>query len=237
MISQSLITLNEPHSIASESYKMMRTNLNYMNIDKVNQVILFTSTTSEEGKTTTICNAAITYAQANHRVLLVEADLRKARIHELFAIPQTPGLTNILADKKDLKAAIQQVEEIPNLDILTAGPLPPNPSEILASHAFEQFILSAREQYDVILIDSPPILSLSDAAIITRVTDGVVLILATNETKKEGATLAKKALEKVNANLLGVVLTKAKLKKDTAYYYYYTKDTQKKKTKKRVQAK
>lgn len=229
MNSKNLITLSDPHSMVSESYKMFRTNLSYLNIDQEKKVILFTSTTSEEGKTTSIANTAISFAQAGKKVLLIECDLRKARVHELFRLPQEPGLTNMLVDKKGLSEVIQIKSEISNLHILTSGPLPPNPSEMLSSHLFEKLILEARADYDMILIDAPPVLSVTDAAIISKVVDGVVLIIAYKETKKEAAKKAQKTLNKVNAHILGVLMTKAEIKKNSSYYYYYGNDKKKKK--------
>lgn len=233
MRSKSLITLHEPHSMITESYKMFRTNLNYTNIDQENKVIIFTSTATEEGKSTSISNTAISLSKAGKKVLLIECDLRKARLHDLFGIPQVPGLTNALVDKKSFDEVVQVLFDDTNLHIVTSGPLPPDPAEMLGSHAFENFIKNARELYDVVLIDAPPVLSVTDAAVMCKVADGVVLIVAAKETKKEAAKQAKKVLEKVNANILGILLTKAEMKKGNGYYYYYGND-KKKKSKKKI---
>lgn len=227
MNSKSLITLNEPQSMVTESYKMFRTNLNYKNIDQENKVILFTSTSSEEGKTTSIANTAISIAQTGKKVLLIECDLRKARIHELFNLPQGPGLTNLLADKKVLADVVQPMKDILNLHILTSGPLPPDPSEMLSSRTFEKIVEGAKAEYDMILIDAPPVLSVTDAAILSKLVDGVILIVAMKETKKEAVKKARKALLQVGANILGVLITKAEMKK-SSYYYYYGVDKKKK---------
>lgn len=221
MRSQSLITLNEPMSLVSESYKMFRTNLNYMNIDQENRVLLFTSSMTEEGKTTSISNAAVSFALEGKKVLLMECDLRKARIHEVFNLPQFPGLTNLLSEKKALQSVVKVLDELPNLHVLVSGPLPPDPAEMLGSRAFEKLIDDARKIYDMILIDAPPVLAVTDAAVLSRLADGVVLVLAAKETKKEAARKVKQALEKVGANILGVLLTKTIINKDNGYYYYY----------------
>ncbi len=221
MRSQSLITLNEPMSLVSESYKMFRTNLNYMNIDQENRVLLFTSSMTEEGKTTSISNAAVSFALEGKKVLLMECDLRKARIHEVFNLPQFPGLTNLLSEKKPLQSFVKVLDELPNLHVLVSGPLPPDPAEMLGSRAFEKLIDDARKVYDMILIDAPPVLAVTDAAVLSRLADGVVLVLAAKETKKEAARKVKQALEKVGANILGVLLTKTIINKDNSYYYYY----------------
>lgn len=223
MRTKDLITINEPHSMVSESYKMFRTNLKYLNIDKGNKVILFTSASAEEGKTTSISNAAICFAQEGKKVLLLECDLRRARVHTLFDIPQSPGLSNVLADKQPLKEAVRGIEEVPGLHILTGGVLPPNPAELLASHALETLIEEAREVYDLILIDAPPVLAVTDALVLNRLVDGTVLVLAAKETKKDAAKHAKKSLDKVGAHIMGVLLTKCEAKRHRSYYYYGNK--------------
>ncbi len=218
--SKSLIAINEPHSMATECYKMFRTNLNYMNLDTKNQVLLFTSSFTEEGKTTSVVNTAVTYAQADKKVLVIECDLRKARIHELFDISQTPGLSNCLTDNLALVDVVNTLEEIPNLFVLTSGALPPNPAEILGSKKMADLIAKARTEYDVILIDAPPVLSVSDAMILSSLVDGVVLVVAAHITKKDELKKAKKALDHVGAKILGVLMTKAEVK-NRKYYAYY----------------
>lgn len=194
MRSKSLITINEPNSLATESYKMFRTNLNYVNVDSDIQVIMFTSSTSEEGKTTSSCNTAISLAQAGEKVLLVECDLRKARVHTIMGLPQSPGLTNLIARNNDFDKSVQAIEEIPGLDVLTAGgPFPPAPAELLHSKMIENVIEEARGKYDKIVIDAPPILHVTDAGILSRLVDGgVILVVASNESKKQSIVHAKK---------------------------------------------
>lgn len=220
MRSRDLITINESKSVVSESYRMFRTNLNYMNVDTENQVILFTSSLSGEGKTTTIANTAVTFALDGYKTLIIEADLRKARLHEVFNITQSPGLTNMLTDKLAIKDLVQSIDEVDGLDVLTAGPLPPSPSELLGSKAIEEFIQEARKTYDKILIDAPPVLSVTDAVVLNRLVDGVVLVVASKETKKETVSQAQKALKRVDANVLGVLITKMDMKR-RGYYDYY----------------
>ncbi|PKM93730.1 MAG: capsular biosynthesis protein [Firmicutes bacterium HGW-Firmicutes-1] len=220
MMSQNLVALNEPYSMVSESYKMFSTNLNYTNRKKENNVILFTSTTTEEGKTISVANTAISYAKAGKKVLLIEGDLRKARIHEVFGLNVAPGLSDLLLGKKRLPEVVKTVEDIKNLHILTSGNFIADPTEILSSYAFDSFIDQVKQEFDIILIDAPPVLSVTDTVIISRVTDGVVLIIAMKETKKEAVKQAKKVLEKVEANILGVLMTKSERKMNKAYDYY-----------------
>lgn len=235
--SKSLITVNEPTSFISESYKMLRTNINYMNVDTDIKVILVTSSTAGEGKTTTSTNMAITFAKTGKKTLLVECDLRKARVHKICSLPQEPGLTNILTEKTSMAAVIKKIDGVDNLDIITAGHLPPAPAELLASHALENLIDEAKNEYDTIILDAPPVLNVTDAAILQRVCDGIILVVAAGETKKDAVRQAKRNLDKVNARLLGVVLTKIDQKSKGYYYYgymdYYNKEDGKNKSKKK----
>lgn len=220
MRSLSLIALNEPNSMEAESYKMFRTNMSYMNIDKENKVILFTSSTSEEGKTTSICNTAVSFAQGGAKVLLIECDLRKAKVHEAFDLPQIPGVSDILSLKESLTKYVRTIEEVPNLHVLTSGVLPPDPVKMLMSHGMEALVEEARKLYDIVLIDAPPVLAVADGSVLCRLTDGVVMVVASAETRKEDARKAKGALEKVGANVLGVLLTKVAVTSKSHYYYY-----------------
>lgn len=219
-----LILLNEPHSIAAESYKTFRTNLDFANIDKVNKVIMVTSSATGEGKTTTIANTAISFALAGKKVLLIDCDLRKPRVHKTFEIPQLYGLTNFLVDRMELDEVIQKVEEFDNMHIITSGTKPPNPAEIIGTHSFESLIQKVRERYDIILIDTPPVLSVTDAAVISKEVDGVVLVVAANQSRKDEVRRAKIALERVGAKILGALICRADLKKRGYYYYYYYGD-------------
>lgn len=218
--SKSLIALNEPLSMATECYKIFRTNLHYMNVDTANQVLLFTSSFTEEGKTTSVVNTAITYAQADQRVLVIEGDLRKARIHKLFDIHQSPGLTNCLVDQLPLDKAVVAVEEVPNLFVLASGPIPPNPAELLGSKRLKELIAESREQYDIIIIDAPPVLSVADGLVLSKLVDGVVLVVAAHITKTDELKKAKKALDNVGARLIGALMTKSEIKNKKYYAYY-----------------
>lgn len=236
MRSKDLITINESKSMVAESYRMFRTNLNYMNVDTENKVILFTSSLSEEGKTTSIANTAVTFALDGYKTLLIECDLRKARVHEVFNIPQAPGITNILTDKQEVGEVVQSIEEVEGLDVLTAGPLPPAPSELLGSKSIEALVLELRDKYDKILIDAPPVLSVTDAVVLNRIVDGVVLVVAAGETKKETVRQAQKTLARVDANVLGTLISKMNIKRSSYYDYYaygYTYGEESKKSKRK----
>ncbi|MBC3898402.1 polysaccharide biosynthesis tyrosine autokinase [Acetobacterium malicum] len=221
MDSLNLITLSDPTSFITESYKLLRTNLNFKNLNNRYQVMLVTSAGKEEGKSTTISNLAVTFAQADKRVLLIDADLRLPHISTIFNINKRKnGLSNMLVDELPLDSLVNKIENLEKLEILTAGNKHVSPTELLNSEAFETFIKQCREEYDVILIDTPPVLSFADASIISKVVDGVLLVIAAHETKKATIVEAKKNLDKVGAAVIGVILTKVKFKKNANYYRY-----------------
>lgn len=221
MDSLSLITLSDPTSFITESYKLLRTNLNFKNLNNRYQVMLVTSAGKEEGKSTTISNLAVTFAQADKRVLLIDADLRLPQISTIFNINKRKnGLSNMLVDELPLESLVNKIEKLEKLEILTAGNKHVSPTELLNSEAFETFIKKCREEYDVILIDTPPVLSFADASIISNVVDGVLLVIAAHSTKKATIVEAKKNLDKVGAAVIGVILTKVKFKKNANYYRY-----------------
>jgi len=221
MDSLSLLTLSDPTSFITESYKLLRTNLNFKNANNRYQVMLVTSAGKEEGKSTTISNLAVTFAQADKRVLLIDADLRLPHISTIFNINKRKnGLSNLLMDDLALESLVNKIDNLDKLEILTAGNKHVSPTELLNSEAFETFIKQCREEYDVILIDTPPVLSFADASIISKVVDGVLLVVAANQTKKATIIEAKKNLDKVGASVIGVILTKVKFKKNANYYRY-----------------
>ncbi|PGZ91719.1 CpsD/CapB family tyrosine-protein kinase [Bacillus sp. AFS029533] len=214
-----LITLTNPKSPFAEQYRTVRTNIQFSSIDKKIKSILVTSSEPSEGKTTTIANLAITYAQQEKKVLLVDADLRKPQLHSDFKLENFKGLTTAIAQEKSLKDVIQKTD-ISNLSILTSGPIPPNPSELLSSEKMKKLIAQMYEQYDVILFDAPPLLAVTDAQIISQVCDGTILVVRRGYSAKEKIKKAKELLTLVNANILGVVLNRAEQDKDGYYDYY-----------------
>lgn len=216
----SLVTYHKPKAPESEAYRMLRTNLGYTGVDKKHQIILVTSSRMQEGKSTTASNLAITMAQSEHKVLLLDADMRRPKIHKLFKLDNLLGLTDLVVKSEDFEKVVFHCSEVKNLDIITSGEIPPMPSEILDSKKMITLLDSLREKYDYIVIDSPPILSVSDASILARIVDGVLLAVASNETHVDAIVTAKRALDKVEANLIGSVLTKAKMGKRSYHYYY-----------------
>jgi len=200
---------------------MIRTNLEYTGVDVEHKVLLFTSPRMKDGKTTTISNLSVILANAGSKVLLVDCDLRKPRIHKIFEIANEIGLTNVIARGQDIEKAITKFRELSNLDLITSGVLPPMPTEILSSVKMGQIIKKLKEQYDYILLDTPPILSVTDSAALSKYVDGVVIVSALDKTTYDEIKAAKRALARVDANVLGVILTFADNNKRGYYYNYY----------------
>ncbi len=217
---KSLVAQSAPKSPISEAYRVLRTNIQFSSVDKPLKSLVITSSGPSEGKTTTICNLAVTLAQSGSRVLIIDADLRKPKVHKVFGVGNTSGLTNILAQNYDYKLYLRRTE-IQNIDLITAGPIPPNPSELLASQRMKQFLAKVSEGYDYILLDSPPVGSVTDAAILSTIVDGTILVVASGIVKIDAAKRSKELLEKVNANIVGVVLNKLIKNAGNHYYYYY----------------
>jgi capsular exopolysaccharide synthesis family protein len=186
----------------------------------MNTVVL-TSPSLGDGKTVTTVNLAVALAQSGKKVLIMDADLRKPKVHHYFGIKNGEGLTNILTGEKDLKKiSICEKQDIPNLYIMTSGPIPPNPAEILSSNKMCQLLEHLKKEYDMVIIDTPPVGQVTDAAILAGITDGVLLVVASSQTRIDMAKRAKKALEGVNAHVIGTILTKLELNRSTYYYYY-----------------
>lgn len=204
----------------AEAYKTLRTNIQFSSLDKQTKVIMVTSTSPSEGKSTTASNLAITMAQSDKKVLLIDCDLRKPSIHRAFNLLNTKGLTNVLVEDLDYRDICNTVG-VPNLEILTTGPKPPNPSELLGTVKMETFIGMVSQDYDMVIIDTPPVLPVTDAAVLCRVVDGVIFVVDYGQTTFDMAIIAKETLDKVNAKIIGTVINKVPTKGLGRYNYYY----------------
>jgi len=213
-----IVTFTNPKSPGAEQYRTVRTNIQFSSIDKELRSMLVTSSEPSEGKTTTIANLAVTYANQGNKVLLVDADLRKPQIHSLFQVENFEGLSSVIVQNK-LVADVAQKTKIENLSVLTSGPIPPNPSELLSSSKMKKLVESLKTEYDMILFDAPPVLAVTDAQIMSKNVDGTVLVVRSNQTEKEKVQKARELLEIVNAKILGVILNGVEQNKDTYYYY------------------
>lgn len=230
-----IASLERPQSNISEAYRSIRTGIEFSNLDKGLKVICITSSKKDEGKSTVVANLAVSFAKIDKKVLLIDGDLRNPTTNRLFDLANTNGIVDILLGKKNLDDCIKKTKQ-ENLYILTGGVIPPNPSEVLASQKMSEFIKSIRSEYDYIFIDAPPVGIVSDAAIISSYSDGVIFVVGSNEVDKNLAKLAKERLDSVNANILGVILNKFKADINNEYYsydYYGQDDTQNKKRKRK----
>ena len=220
---KSIISYNNPKSVISEQYRTIRTNIEYSNVDQDKKTILVTSSDKNEGKTTTVSNLAVSFANLNKKVLLIDCDLRNASIHKMFKINNIYGLTDILAKDRAVDKCIQETE-LENLYVLTAGAIPPNPAEILSSEKMKNLIEDLKNIYDYIFIDTPPIGLVTDAGVLSSFTDGVVLVVKSESVEKKYLEETKKKLDAVDARILGAILNSYKSEqKDYNYYSYYGK--------------
>ncbi|MHC1732880.1 MAG: CpsD/CapB family tyrosine-protein kinase [Bacteroidales bacterium] len=222
MVREKLITISNPLSPIAEAYRTLRTNIQFSSIDKKVQVIAVTSTGPGEGKSTVTSNLAVVTAQAGKKTLLIDCDQRKPVQHKAFGISNEKGLSNMLAEDENFALAVQK-SGVENLLILTAGVRPPNPSELLASSKMKNFIGSLRDQLDFIIIDTPPLLMVTDAQLLASYIDGYVLTVSSGEADRDAAAKAKELLDNVNGKILGVVLNKINLN-GKGYYGYYGKE-------------
>ena len=219
-----LITQINPKSPISEAFRTLRTNIQFSNIDQEIKTIVFTSATPKEGKTTVVANLATSFSMEEKKVLIIDCDLRRPRLHKLYRIPNVEGLTNVLMGEKTLEEVkYMGRDESSTLRILTSGPLPPNPAELIGSTKMKDFLKDVRENYDMVILDSPPIGLVTDSAILSTLVDGTVLVIEAGETEIEAAQRAKELLDKVNANIIGAVINKIPINKRGAYRYSYYK--------------
>lgn len=216
-----LITVRTPNSASAEAFRTLRTNIQYSSIDKKVQVVCITSAGPGEGKSTVGSNLAVVMAESGKRTLLIDCDLRKPTIHKAFDLSNSAGLSDLLAGKTVFEKAVHE-SGIENLQVLTSGTRTPNPSEILSSSKMKKFITALRTIYDFIIIDTPPVLLVTDAQLLAECSDGYLLVLASGQVDKEAAAKAQSLLEKVDAKILGAVLNKFDSAKG-GYYGYYGK--------------
>ena len=221
-----LIARENPKSPVSEAYRTIRTNIQFAGVDKAMKTIVFTSTAQDEGKSTVVANLGIVMAQAGQKVVIMDCDFRNPTQHRLFKL-QNKGLSNCIATGKDVLEIVQS-SGTPGLDILTSGPVAPNPSEILASNRMKTVINELKEKYDYVLIDTPPVLPVTDSSVIGSIADGTILLTAWNQITPAMAKEAKTRLEQAGAKILGVILNKVEVASKGygygygyGYYYYY----------------
>ncbi|MGZ5418687.1 MAG: polysaccharide biosynthesis tyrosine autokinase [Nocardioides sp.] len=220
----SLPTLEAPRSPASEAFRTLRTNLEFASVDEPLKSILVTSAVPGEGKTTVASNVAVAFAQTGKRVILLDADMRRPGIHRVFGLPNAYGLTNLLRTVEQPLDSVAQTTPEPNLTIITTGALPPNPAELLGSRRMKEVLQRLKEEADVIVVDSPPLQLVTDAAILGAELDGTLLVVDAARTRKGAVRQATEALERVGAKLLGAVVNRLSDRAGGYYYYQYYGD-------------
>jgi tyrosine-protein kinase Etk/Wzc len=221
-LNERLVTGADPRSPVSEAYRTMRTNITFARPDEIAKTIVFTSPMPGDGKTTSAANLAITLAQQGVKILLIDGDLRRGLLNSVFALPREPGLSNLLLGKGELESTIRSIDlgENGHLDFLSTGTLPPNPAEMLGSQKMKNLLAELESKYDVVLIDSPPLNVVTDAAVLGTVADGVVLIARAGVTEKLGLMFAVEQLRNVRAPLLGAVLNDVDFESNRYYGIY-----------------
>ena len=229
-----LITHAHPKSMLSEAYRNIRTSVLLSFSGKPPKRIAITSPNPAEGKTTTVVNTAIALSQTGAKVLIIDADLRKPRMHKVFNDENDTGLSNFLSGNADLESVIKKTE-VPNLSYIQSGPIPPNPSELIGSSLFKSMIETLSELFDHIIIDSPPILGFADSVILSVSVDGIILVVLGGKTPRETLQRAKEVLHQVNAKILGVVINRVDIHRSDygsyyyRYHYYYGREGKRKK--------
>ena len=217
--------VNRPKSVISEQIRTLRTNILFTSADVKIKKMLVTSSEQGEGKSTISANLAASFAQAGYRTLLVDADLRKPTQHKIFEQMNVKGLSNLIAGQVLLEETIN-VNVLPGLDLLTSGPVPPNPAELLGSLAMEDLLIKLSEMYDLVLLDTPPVLAVADSQILGNLVDGSLLVVNSKLTHRDKVVDAKNQMDKSSSKTLGIVLNDLDKKDDGDYYYYYGEKTE-----------
>jgi tyrosine-protein kinase len=214
-------TVAEPSSPAAEAYRSLRTSLQFARQERRLRVIVVTSPAVGDGKTSTLANLGVVFAQAGERVLLVSCDLRRPKLGELFGLDERVGLTSVLLGEHTLQDALAPVTGIDRLTLLPAGPIPPNPAELLNGSRVRDMVAQLREQFDLVLIDSPPVLPVTDAAILSQYADATLMLAAAGQTRRADLHRAAEKLDQVGATILGIVLNKVTRQTGREYGYGY----------------
>lgn len=208
-LSPNLVTLSDPRSAAAEAFRALRTNLMFSSVEAPLSTLLVTSPAPEEGKSTTLANLAVTMAQAGRQTILVDCDLRRPSQPEIWGLANDHGLTTMILDSGGLANPPLQDVGVENLSVLLSGPNPPNPADLLGSRKMDEVITALKSRAEVVLFDAPPVLAVTDAALLGLKLDGVLLVMSAGHTRRDHAEQAKELLEKVHIRIVGVVLNNA----------------------------
>ncbi len=216
------IVEKKPKSVAAEAYRSLRTNIQYSSFDKEYKTIVVTSSNPGEGKSITAGNLALTLAEGEAKVLLVDCDMRKPSVHKNFRVTNTHGLSDVLLQKKKVMDVAHNYKG--NLYIVTAGKIPPNPAEMLASKSMTLFLEEMKNHFDYIVLDTPPVHAVADPQILSTKADGTLFVVRAGVTKKDDVQSSISTLKKVNADIIGTVLHAVENSKNKYYYYYGEKE-------------
>lgn len=214
-----LVTLDDPQCPASEAYRTLRMNLQFSSLDRALDTLLITSPGVGEGKSTTLANLAVTMAQIEQRVIMVDCDLRRPTLHRFFDLSNEVGLTTMMLDEQAMDDPPLQETAVPGLQLLASGALPPRPADLLGSKRMEAVIAGLAARADIVLLDAPPVMAVTDAVVLATKVVGVLLVVSAGVTKREHALGAVERLNKVNANLVGSVLSNVPLDATLQTYY------------------
>ncbi|MFW7363538.1 CpsD/CapB family tyrosine-protein kinase [Vagococcus fluvialis] len=213
-----LFTVVDPMSNISEQFRTIRTNILYSSVENQTQSIIVTSAGPSEGKSTTSANLAIAFAQSGMKTVLVDADLRRPTVHRSFFMENTKGLSSLLSIRRMSLGEVIQPSDVRNLDLITSGPISPNPSELLASSRMRKVLHILKQEYDFIIFDVPPVGTVTDAQLIASQVDGALLVVREDQTEKSGLERAVKLLDQVDANIIGAIYTGEITEQNYGYY-------------------
>lgn len=215
-----LETYENPKSVLSEKFRGIRTNITFSTPDGNVNALVITAERPDAGKSSISANTAITYAQSGMKTLIIDGDMRKPTQHYLFQEANARGLSTAIVEGEPIEHYVIPTR-VNNLSLLTAGPIPPNPSELIASERFKEIFEELKTQYDMIIIDTPPILTVTDAQLFAKLTNNAVLVIDASQNNRNEVMRGKELVEKSGARILGVILNKATIDQSTSSYYYY----------------
>ncbi len=218
-IRANLVTVSDPRSPAAEAYRALRTNLSFSSLDAPIRTLVVTSPAPQENQSIVIANLAVIMAQGGNITILADCDLRRPVLHEIFGADNTRGITTMMLDESAMSEPPAQRTEIENLWLLPSGPLPPNPADLLGSRRMDVVISRLTESADLVLLNAPPVIAVTDAALLGSKVDGVLLVISAGATRRDHAERAKEMLEKVNVRIVGTVLDNAPTDAMVGSYY------------------
>lgn len=216
---QNLITIAQPRSAISEAYRTLLTSIDFAGLDKPIRTLMLTSASPEEGKSSTLANLAAVAAQEGRKVIVVDCDLRRPSLHTIFNLRNAEGLTTSLMSAEALKSPPLRSVGVEGLAVLTSGPIPPNPLELLASRRMQELLAGLSERADMVLVDAPPVVAVADAAILASKVDAVLLVVQAGRAKRDYVERAKALLDKANARIIGAALTNVQADRLLTRYY------------------